>query len=88
MSQFVQGQETYITKEINFKTDDGWIISGTLRLPPGANKNNEYSAILLLHEKEHDRSEFVGIGQPGLARKLPESGIATLNIDLRGISRM
>jgi dienelactone hydrolase len=84
MTQFVQGQETYITKEINYKTEDGWTISGTLRLPPGANKNNEYSAILLLHEKEHDRSEFVGIGQPGLARKLPELGIATLNIDLRG----
>ena len=84
MCQLLFAQETYTTKEIDYKTDDGWSIRGTLRLPLGANRNNEYSAILLLHEKEHDRSEFVGIGQPGLARKLPEYGIATLNIDLRG----
>lgn len=82
--QLLFAQQTYTTKEIEYKTDDDWTIRGTLRLPPGANRNNEYSAILLLHEKEHDRSEFVGIGQPGLARKLPELGIATLNIDLRG----
>ncbi len=82
--QYVHGQENYITKEVEFDTDDGWTIRGTLRLPNGANRNNEFAGILLLHEKEHDRSEFVGIGRPGLARKLPEVGIATLNIDLRG----
>lgn len=81
---YAVGQEAYVTKEIKYKTDDGWTISGTLRLPPGADRNNEFPAIILLHEKEHDRSEFVGIGDPGLARKLPESGMATLNIDLRG----
>ena len=82
--QYVYGQENYITKEVEYDTDDGWTIRGTLRLPSGAGRNNEFSGILLLHEKEHDRSEFVGIGRPGLARKLPEIGIATLNIDLRG----
>lgn len=80
----VTGQELYITKEIKYKTEDGWTISGTLRLPPGANAKNEFAAVILLHEKEHDRSEFVGIGEPGLARRLPTVGIATLNIDLRG----
>jgi dienelactone hydrolase len=82
--QPVQSQDPYVTKEIKYKTEDGWTISGTLRLPAGANSRNEYAAVILLHEKEHDRSEFVGIGAPGLARKLPEFGIATLNIDLRG----
>jgi dienelactone hydrolase len=82
--QITLAQDSYTTKEIKYKTEDGWTISGTLRLPPGADAKNEYSAIILLHEKEHDRSEFVGIGDPGLARKLPEVGIATLNIDLRG----
>jgi len=82
--QVTLAQEAYTTKEIKYKTEDGWTISGTLRLPPGANAKNEFSAVILLHEKEHDRSEFVGIGTPGLARRLPEVGIATLNIDLRG----
>ena len=77
--------EHYITKEITYKTDDGWTISGTLRLPPGASRNNEYPAMLLLHAQEHDRNDFVGVGDdPGLAQRLPPAGIATLNIDLRG----
>ncbi len=84
LTRVVLGQEAYTTKEIKYKTEDGWTISGTLRLPPGANEENEYSAVILLPEKEHDRSEFVGIGEPGLARRLPVAGIATLNIDLRG----
>ncbi len=83
-TQLIYAQDSYITKEIDYETEDGWTISGTLRLPQGAGRNNENSGILLLHEKEHDRSEFVGIGRPGLARMLPELGIATLNIDLRG----
>jgi hypothetical protein len=61
ISQSAFSAEHYITKEIKYKTEDGWTISGTLRLPPGTNKNNEYPAMLLLHEKEHDRNEFVGI---------------------------
>ena len=77
--------EHYVTKEITYKTDDGWTISGTLRLPPGASRNNEYPAMLLLHAQEHDRNDFVGVGDdPGLAQRLPPAGIATLNIDLRG----
>ncbi len=84
-AQSVLGQEDYITKEIEYKTEDGWTISGTLRLPPGADENDRYPAMLLLHESEHDRNEFVGIGEdPGLAQRLPLVGIATLNIDLRG----
>jgi pimeloyl-ACP methyl ester carboxylesterase len=83
--QGVYGNEHYITKEIEYETEDGWTISGTLRLPPGAGRNNEYPGMLLLHEKEHDRNEFVGIGDdPGLAQRLPPLGIATLNIDMRG----
>lgn len=85
MSSPAMGTDHYITKEINYKTEDGWTISGTLRLPPGASRNNQYPAMILLHEKEHDRNEFVGIGDdPGLAQVLPTAGIAALNIDLRG----
>ena len=84
-AQATHADEHYIIKEITYKTEDGWTISGTLRLPPGASRTNQYPAMLLLHEKEHDRNEFVGIGEdPGLAQTLPPVGIATLNIDLRG----
>jgi dienelactone hydrolase len=85
LAQAAFSSDHYITKEIKYETEDGWTISGTLRLPPGSDRNNEYPAMLLLHEKEHDRNEFVGIGDdPGLAQVLPTAGIATLNIDLRG----
>jgi dienelactone hydrolase len=83
--QPVFSTDHYITKEITYKTEDGWTISGTLRLPPGAGRNTQYPAMILLHEKEHDRNEFVGIGEdPGLAQVLPTAGIAALNIDLHG----
>lgn len=85
LAQSLSAQEAYITKEIEYKTEDGWTISGTLRLPPGADANNEYPGIVLLHMQEHDRNDFVGVGEdPGLAQKLPVAGMASLNIDLRG----
>ena len=85
VAQPVFSAEHYIVKEIEYETEDGWTISGTLRLPPGASRTNQFPAMLLLHEKEHDRNEFVGIGDdPGLAQVLPTAGIASLNIDLRG----
>ncbi len=74
----------FVSKEIEYRTEDGWTISGTLRLPPGAGRNNEYAAMLLLHEKEHERLD-VGDNDEELAHRLPiEEGIATLAIDWRG----
>jgi dienelactone hydrolase len=74
----------FVSKEIEYRTDDGWTISGTLRLPPGAGRNNEFAAMLLLHEKEHERLD-VGDNDEELAHRLPiEAGIATLAIDWRG----
>lgn len=80
-----QAQEQYITEHIEYKTEDGWTISGTLRLPLGSSKDNEYPGMVLLHEMEHDRNDFVGVLEnPGLAERLAESGIASLVIDWRG----
>lgn len=74
----------YISKEIEYKTDDGWTISGTLRLPVGADKDNPFAAMVMLHDEGHDRLD-TGDNESELALRLPiESGIATLAIDLRG----
>ena len=74
----------YISKEIEYKTDDGWTISGTLRLPIGADKDNLFAAMVMLHDEGHDRLDS-GDNESELALRLPiESGIATLAIDIRG----
>lgn len=74
----------FISREVEFETEDGWTISATLRLPAGASRNNEYAAMLLLHEKEHERLD-VGDNDTELAHRLPiEARIATLAIDWRG----
>ena len=74
----------FISEEIEYMTEDGWTISATLRLPLGADRNNEFPAMVLLHEKEHERLD-AGDNDTELALKLPiEAGIATLAIDWRG----
>ena len=88
MSQFALALENYNIKQIEYVTEDGWTISGTLRLPTGANKNNEYPGLVLLHEIEHDRNDFADDNETGLAQRLPSNnGIATLVIDWRGRDR-
>ncbi len=65
-------------------TDDGWTIGATLRLPPGADRNNEFPAMVMLHEEGHDRLD-TGDNDMEIAHRLPfQSGIATLAIDWRG----
>ena len=76
--------EHFVSREVEYKTDDGWTISATLRLPPGAGRNNKFAGMVLLHEKEHERLD-VGDNDSELAHRLPiEAGIATLAIDWRG----
>ena len=79
-----RGDELFISEEVEYVTEDGWTISATLRLPVGANKDNEFAGMVLLHEKEHERLD-VGDNDAELAHMLPiEAGIATLAIDWRG----
>ena len=85
IGQSAVAQGEYIVKEVEYKTEDGWTISGTLRLPAEASKDNEFPAVVLLHELEHDRNDFMDGGDTGLAGRLPKNvGIATLAIDWRG----
>ena len=79
-----QADDHFISKEVEYVTEDGWTISATLRLPVGADRNNEFPGMVLLHEKEHERLD-VGDNDAELAHMLPiEAGIATLAIDWRG----
>ena len=78
------GEEHFISRDVEYQTEDGWTISATLRLPPGAGRSNEFAAMLLLHEKEHERLD-VGDNDEELAHRLPiEANVATLAIDWRG----
>ena len=78
-------QAAGVKKEVSFTTEDGWTIYGTLRLPAGAGHRSEVAAVLLLHEEEHDRTDFEQVlNNPGLADFLQEAGFAALNIDWRG----
>lgn len=83
-AQLALGDGHYISKEIEYKTEDGWTISGTLRMPPGAGKDNPFAAVVMLHDEGHDRL-YMGDNEAELALRLPiEAGIATLAIDWRG----
>jgi len=76
--------EHFISKEVKYETEDGWTIRGTLRLPPGAGKGNEFPAMLMLHEEGHDRLDS-GDNDSEIAHRLPfQAGIASLAIDWRG----
>jgi dienelactone hydrolase len=84
VSLSIQADSHFISKEVEYKTDDGWTISGTLRLPPGAKKGNDYPAVIMLHEEGHDRLD-VGDNDMELSHRLPfQAGIASLAIDWRG----
>jgi dienelactone hydrolase len=69
-------------KEVSFKTEDGWTISGMLNVPEAAGK--QFPAVVLLHAFAHDRDAFGQYLYPGLAQILGAREMATLRIDLRG----
>jgi cephalosporin-C deacetylase-like acetyl esterase len=82
--QSALGSEHFISREVEYETEDGWTISATLRLPAGASRDNPVSAMILTHEKEHDRLD-AGDNETEFALRMPiEAGIATLAFDWRG----
>src|SRR5687767_11098076 len=72
-------------KEVSFKTDDGWTISGMLNIPDRA--TGRVPAVLLLHAFEHDRDAYGQYLYPGLAQIIASHGMATLRFDFRGRAR-
>ena len=76
---------TGVEKAVQFQTEDGWTIYGTLRLPPEAGPKSQVPGLILLHEEKHDRTDFEQIlDRPGMADVLTQAGFAALNIDWRG----
>lgn len=69
-------------KEVSFKTEDGWTISGMLNIPDRA--NGRVPAVILLHSFEHDRDAYGQYLYPGLAQIIAGRGVATLRFDFRG----
>ena len=77
-------------KEVSFKTEDGWIIHGTLSIPAGLKPGGKIPGVVLVHSPAHDRDIYLGGHQIGpntfaklsLRSELGEA--ATLRIDIRG----
>lgn len=62
--------------EMNLTTRDGFVLSGTLKVPEGRRK---HPAVILVHPFLSDRK-----GWDPLVEKLNARGLATLAVDLRG----
>lgn len=65
-------------QEVSFKTDDGWTLYGTIRIPRGTDPKG-VPGIILLHSYLTDRHVF-----DNLEQMLTDQGIAVLNFDFRG----
>jgi len=76
------GTSTAVEREISFKTQDGWTISGMLGKPETA--KGQVPAVIFLHSFDHDRDAYGKYLYPGLAQIVGERDVATLRIDLRG----
>src|SRR5262245_26493429 len=71
-----------VEKEVSFKTEDGWTISGMFATPAGA--KGKVPAVIFLHSFDHDRDAYGKYLYPGLAQIMGDRNVATLRIDLRG----
>ncbi|HXG64544.1 MAG TPA: hypothetical protein VNO70_05515 [Blastocatellia bacterium] len=75
-------------KEVTFKTEDGWTISGMLNAPEKAaaagGAGERLPAVIFLHAFAHDRDAYGQYLYPGLAQIVGGREVATLRIDLRG----
>jgi len=63
-------------REMTLTTPDGFVLKGTLTLPPGPGR---HPVVVLAHQFGHDRT-----GWNPLIPKLTAQGLATLALDLRG----
>jgi len=70
-------------REISFKSEDGWKISGTLHVPDGLG-TKRVPGVVMLHSSEHEQQVFGLSSYPGMAISLAERGVVALRIDWRG----
>lgn len=69
--------DSFVEREVRFKSADGWQIAGSLSIP---NAKTKVAGVVLIHGSRHEKDAY---GQ-GLPHLLNEQGIATLRIDIRG----
>src|SRR5215510_3481747 len=77
-------------KEVSFKTEDGWVIHGTLSIPAGLTPATKIPGVVMVHSPAHDRDIYLGGHQIGpntfakLSLRSELGDTATLRIDIRG----
>jgi dienelactone hydrolase len=69
------GSET----EVSFRSDDGWMLHGLLRLPEGAGASAKVPGVLLVHGAKHDQQTYHFMSQ-----EIAKRGMAALRFDWRG----
>jgi len=67
------------SREVTFKTQDGWTLYGTLRTPDSVSAASSTPAVIMIHSSFTDRHIF-----DDLAVQMVRRGLVTLNIDTRG----
>jgi dienelactone hydrolase len=78
LSSYAAGKKN-IPKTIQFESKDGFIITGTIKLPAGASISQKVPLIILLHSLGTNRKVW-----EDFSNELKSYGTATLAIDLRG----
>src|ERR1041384_848188 len=79
----------FTEKEVSFKTEDGWMIHGTLSVPSDL-KPGKVPGVVMVHSPAHDRDIYLGGHQIGpntfakLSLRSELGAVATLRIDIRG----
>lgn len=68
-----------LSREVSFKTEDGWTLYGTLRTPAGLGTNAPIPGVIMIHSSFTDRHIF-----DHLAAQMVRRGLMVLNIDTRG----
>jgi dienelactone hydrolase len=81
----VAAQAYAAEKEVTFKAEDGWIISGMLSVPES--RAGKVPAAIFLHSYEHDRDAYGQYLYPGLAQIIGGREVSTLRFDFRGRGR-
>lgn len=80
---------SFTEKEVSFKTEDGWMIHGTLSVPSDL-KPGRVPGVVMVHSPAHDRDIYLGGHQIGpntfakLSLRSELGSVATLRIDIRG----
>ena len=72
------GSET----EVTFRSEDGWTLRGSLRIPGGMKGGAKVPGVVMVHGAKHDQQTYYE-----LAQSLARQGIATLRFDWRGKGR-